>query len=168
MANLSKFSEKGLNKGARVDVDALSDIAQRYVDMRRVIIATAAGQKQTAVFTQNTTVKHNLGPVGIAGTLKAAIISCETLPAGGTLSLWLGAYDASANGEIVLTDALNPEGFTVREGASFVIATTNVALAADDTIELHCSASNDAVGTDAQGVSVTLVWEPTEDTTLTE
>jgi len=168
MANLSKFSEKGLNKGARVDVGALSDRAGYKVESRRVVIATASGQKQTAVFTQNSTVKHNLGPVGVPSTLAAAYVSCETLAAGGTLTWKVVAYDASGDTEIVLTDTLNPEAATVREAAEFTIATTNVALDGLDTVELHCAASDDTVTQDAQGVSVTLVWTPTEETTLTE
>lgn len=168
MANLTKFSERGLNKGARVDVDALSPRSAYKVETRRVVIATAAGQKQTAVFTQNATVKHNLGPVGLPMTLVAAYVSQETKGAGGTLSFGLVAYDASADGEVVLTDTVDPEAATVREAQSMAMATTNVELAADDTVELHAVADNNAVSQDAQGVSVTLVWLPTEETTLTE
>jgi hypothetical protein len=170
MANLAKFSEHGLNKMyRRVDIDALSDRAKRWTETRRVVITTAAGQKQTAVFVINTTTKHNLGPVGQVATLKAAYISAETAPAGGTLDWQLVAYDASANAEVILTDtSTDPETITVREAQAQVLATTNVELAADDTVELHCIASNNAVTQDAQGVSVTLVWQPTEETTLTE
>lgn len=160
--NVTKFSDRGLQYQSGVDVGALTDVARRERDVRRVVITTAAGQKQTAVFTQNATVKHNLGPVGIAGTLKAAFISFEQLPAGGTLSVGLVAYDKSGTAEVILTDTANPEDDTIRTGASLVIAATNVALAADDTVELHCVASDDAVGTPAQGVTVTLVWEPSE------
>lgn len=165
--NVTKFSDRGLPYQSGVDVGALTDVARRERDVRRVVITTAAGQKQTAVFTQNSTVKHNLGPVGIAGTLKAAYISFETLPAGGTLSVGLVAYDASGNAEVVLTDTANPEDDTVREGTALVLATTNVALAADDTVELHCVADNNAVSQDAQGVTVTLIWEPAESSTPT-
>ena len=165
--NVTKLSDRGLQYQSGVDVGALTDVARRERDVRRVVITTAAGQKQTAVFTQNATVKHNLGPVGIAGTLKAAYISFEQLPAGGTLSVGLVAYDASGNAEIVLTDTANPEDDTVREGTALVLATTNVALAADDTIELHCVADDNAVGTAAQGVTVTLIWEPAESSTPT-
>lgn len=168
MPNLTKFSERGIDKyRTRVDIDALSPRAKQFVDVRRVIIATAAGQTQTAVFTQNATVKHNLGPVGLPATLKAAYVSQETLGAGGTISLRVVAYDASANTEINLTDTLNPESGTVREAQTFTIATTNVELAADDTVELHAVADNNAISQDARGVTVTLVWEPTEETTIT-
>ena len=162
MASKAKFSEHGLNHEAAIDVDALSDIARCDVEHRRVVIATAAGQKQTAVFTINSTVKHNLGPVGIAGTLASAIISFETLPVGGTLTVGLVAYDKSGAAEVVLTNTINPEDDTVRTGASWTLAATNVALDADDTLELHCVASNDAVGTDAQGVRVAMTWTPTD------
>lgn len=159
-----KFSEHGLNHEAGIDVAALTDSAKRIVDTRRVVIATAAGQKQTAVFVINSTVKHNLGPIGIAGTLKAAYISFETLPVGGALTVGLVAYDTSGTAEVVLTDTPNPENDTVRTGAAFALAATNVELAADDTIELHCVADNNAVSTDGQGCTVTLVWEPAEST----
>lgn len=167
MANKTAFSERGLPFGSAVDVAALSDVARRERDVRRVVITTAAGQKQTAVFTQNSTVKHNLGPVGLAGTLKAAYISQETLAAGGTLSWKLVAYDASGNAEVDLTSTVNPEAATVREAQTFSLAGTNTALAADDTIELHCVADNSVVSQDAQGVTVTLIWEPTESATPT-
>lgn len=162
MATKAAFSKHGLNPELAVDVAALSDTARRHVTTHRVVIATASGQTQTAVFTQNTTVKHNLGPIGVAGTLKAAYVSQGTLAAGGTLTMQVVAYDSSANAEIVLTDTLNPEAGTVREAQTFTIATTNTALAADDTLELHCAASNDAVSQDARNVIVTCVWEPTE------
>ncbi len=167
MADKVKFSRNGLAYGAAVDVDALSDRASQVADHRRVIIATAAGQKQTAVFTQNATVKHNLGPIGRYATLAAAYVSCETLVAGGALTVGLVAYDASANAEVVLTATLNPEAFTVREGAACTLAATNVALDPDDTLELHCVADNVAVTQDAQGVSVTCLWDPTEATVPT-
>lgn len=162
MANKVKFSTHGLAYGAAVDVDSLSDRARRRTETRRVVITTAAGQKQTAVFTQNSTVKHNLGPVGQPAILVDAYVSAEQAPAGGTLSWHLVAYDASANAEVVLTDTANPETVTVREAQQLAIAATNVALDADDTVELHCTASDDSVGTAAQGVSVTLVWETVE------
>lgn len=157
------LSVRGLNHESAVDVAALSTVAS-YIgpDVRRVVITTAAGQTATAVFTQNATVKHNLGPVGIDATLAQAVISCTQVPAGGTLSVRLVAYDASGNAEVILTDTLDPEALTVREGSAFTLATTNVALAKEDTLELHCVASDDAIGTPAQGVQVACVWVPTE------
>ena len=158
-----KFSRRGLHSESAVDVAALSTIAgYKGPDMRPVVITTAAGQTATAVFTQNATVKHNLGPIGIAATLAAATISFTQVPAGGTLSVQLVAYDASANAEIVLTSTLDPETATAREALTFALAGTNVALAADDTLELHCVADNNAVGTVAQGVRVTCLWAPVE------
>jgi hypothetical protein len=159
------WSKVGLPRGSAVDIDALSTRAAYYgPDVRNVVITTAAGQTATAVFTQNATVKHNLGPVGFAGTLAKAFVSCTQLPAGGTLAVHLVAYDASGNAEIVLTETLNPEALTIREAGEFTLATTNVELAAEDTLELHCVASDDAVGTAAQGVRVTCLWSPTEAT----
>ena len=162
MANKAKFSAHGLNYEAAIDVAALSDVARRERDPRRVVIGAAAGQKQTAVFLQNLTVPHNLGAVGIAGTLKAAHLAMETLPAGGALTVQVAAYDASANAQVILTNTVNPEAATVEKGQAFTLATTNTALAADDTIRLLCTADNSVVSQDAQGVTVTLVWERTE------
>lgn len=159
------FSVRGLNEGSAVNVAALSTVAAyRGPDARSVVITTAAGQTQTAVFTQNATVKHNLGPVGMAGTLAAATISCTQVPAGGTLSWFLVAYDKSGAAEIVLTQSVDPEVATVRTAQTFTLATTNVELAADDTLELHCVADDNAVGTAAQGVRVTCIWTPAEST----
>lgn len=158
------FSKRGLPYEGVVDIDALSLRARYRVERVPVVIASASGQTQTAVFTQNATVKHNLGPVGIPSTLRGAYLSQGTLAAGGTLSCHLVAYDASANAEIVLTETINPEAATAREGLGFAIATTNVALAADDTIELHCTASDDTVTQDGKSLRVTLIWETTEET----
>lgn len=158
----ARFSTTGLHPERAIDVNSLSNIAKRYVDARTVAISTAAGQTATAVFTQNATVKHSLGPVGQAGTLKAAYISQTTLAAGGTLAWHLVAYDASANAEVVLTATLDPEAATVREAQTFTLAATNVALDADDTLELHCVASDAVVSQDARGVRVTMVFEPSE------
>lgn len=166
MANLTKFSERGLNKGARVDIGALSDRASYKVTNHRIVLG--ATEADTAYFTQNETNKHSLGPLGFIGTLVSAHVSSSAVPAGGTLSWGLVAYDASANGEVVLTDTANPESITAREAQALVLATTNVALAADDTVELHCVASNDAVSTDGAQVCVTCVWAPTEETVLTD
>lgn len=156
--------EKQLHPSVVLDSGSASDRLAQKVESRRVVITTAAGQQQTAVFTQNATVKHNLGPVGLYGTLMAAYISCEQAPAGGTLSVALVAYDKSGTAEVTLTSTVNPEALTVRAGTAFTLATTNVALDPDDTIELHCVADNNAIGTPAQGVSVTLVWNPTPTT----
>lgn len=160
--NVTKLSDRGLPWGAGVDADALTLRARMRTVTVPVVISTAAGKTATAVFTQNSTVKHNLGPVGAVATLRAAYISQTTLAAGGTLSWKLVAYDASANGEIVLTTTLDPEAATVREAQTFALDTTNVELAADDTVELHCVADNSAVSQDARGVMVTFVWEISE------
>lgn len=153
----ARFSKYGLNPESAIDLAALSNKAKYITVSRPVIISSAAGATATAVFTQNATVKHALGPVGIAGTVVAAYMSQGTLAAGGTLSAALYAYDASANAEIALTSGLNPEAATVRESQTFTLAGTNTELAADDTFELHCTASDDAVSQDAKSVWVTIV-----------
>lgn len=155
MAYKSKASERDMNPGMRIDVAALSP-ASRYKVVTRPL----------GDFTQNTTTKFSRGPLGFAGTLVAAYESFRTKPAGGALSVTIVAYDASANAEIVLTAALDPEAATVREGQAFTLAATNVALAADDTIEFHCAADNNAVGTQQVDGYVTLVFQPTEDTII--
>lgn len=154
----TKVSERGQNRDLRVDVAALSPVARRQM-VRTVPVGA---------FTQNTTTKFSVGPVGVPATLKAAYYSARTLPIGGALTITIVAYDASADGEVVLTSALNPEvaAQTAREGGAFTLAATNVALAAADTIELHVAADNNAVGTAQVDGYVTLVWEPTEDTTI--
>jgi hypothetical protein len=162
MANKTAFSKRGLPYGAAVDVDALSDRAAWRPITVPVVIATASGQTATAVFTQNTTVKHTLAPVGVPCILRAAAISQTTLAAGGTLSWAIYAYDASADAEIALTSGVDPEAGTVREAQTFTLAGTNVALAAEDTFELHCTADNNTVSQDARGVRVTLWVEPIE------
>lgn len=155
--NCSKFSERALPLYTRVDVAALSPVA------RRVPVRGASG-----AFTQNTTVKTSLGPLGFPGILEAGYFSFTQLPAGGTLQIKIVAYDRSADTEIILTDAADPETGTVREGKAFVLATTNVALDADDTIEVHTIADNNAVGTAAAGGFVGLVFKPTEDTVISD
>ena len=164
--NLSKFSEKGLNSLTKVDIDALSPKAAYKVTNHRVVLG--ASEAAPANFVINTTKKHSLGPIGFIGTLVTAHVSSSAVPAGGTLSWGLVAYDASANGEVILTDTANPESIVAREAQALVLATTNVELAADDTLELHCTADNSTVTTDAAQVCVTCQWLPTETTTLTE
>lgn len=157
-SNRAKFSQHGANSRMRVDVAALSPVARR-----QAVRVIAVGD-----FTQSTTTKYSRGPIGFAGTLKAAYYSARTLPIGGTLSIRVVAYDASANAEINLTDTLNPEAGTAREGAAFTLATTNVALAADDVIELHEIADGSAVSQQVVDGYVTLVFERTEDTAISD
>lgn len=163
--NVTKYSDRGQPWGQGVDADALTLRARQRTVVYPVIISSAAGRTATAMFTQNSTVKHNLGPVGAVATLRAAYISQTTLAAGGTLSWKLVAYDASGNAEVVLTTTLDPEAGTVREAQTFALDTTNVELAADDTLELHCVADNNTVTQDAKGVVVTAVWETSESST---
>lgn len=157
MGSKQKFSVLGLPLETRVDVDATSP-ALRVKGVRGA----------SGAFTQNTTVKTSLGPLGFPGTLTAGYFSFTTLPAGGALQIKIVAYDRSADAEIVLTDAADPETGTVREGKAFVLATTNVALDADDTIEVHTIADNSAVGTPAVGGVVSLVFKPTEDSVISD
>lgn len=155
--NCSKFSEHGQPLFTRVDVAAASPV------LRRENIRGAGG-----AYTQNSTVKTSLGPLGFPGILEAGYFSYTTLPIGGALLVKVVAYDRSADAEIVLTDAIDPETGTVREGKAFVLAATNVALDADDTIEIHTIADNNAVGTAQVGGMYSLVFKPTEDTTISD
>lgn len=151
--NVKEFSKAGLPYHAGVDVGALTRAA-RYQVHRFPIVGTA--------WVQNATTKHNLGALGIAGTIVSAKFSGKTVVAGGTLTGQVVAYDASANAEVVITDAIDPETATAREGLALTLATTNVALAADDTIEFHAVADNSAVTDITEGV-LTLVVDPSED-----
>lgn len=157
MGSKSKFSEHGLPLENRVDVDALSP-ASRY-KVRTLPLGD---------FTQNTTTKFSRGPVGFVGTLVSGYLTFRTVPAGGALSVTVKAYDASANAEVALTAALDPETATAREGLAFTLAATNAELAADDTIEFHVAADNNAVGTQQVDGYVTLVFDPTEDTVISD
>jgi hypothetical protein len=157
-SNRAKFSQQGLNPLARIDQAALSPVARR-----QMVIVAAIG-----AFTQNTTTKFSRGPLGCAATLKAAYASCRTAPAGGTLSVRVVAYDASADAEINLTNTLDPEALTVREATAFALATTNTALSPEDTIEVHSVADNNAVGTAIVDGFVTLVFERTEDSVISD
>lgn len=154
MANKAAFSDKGLPYGAAVDVDALSDVARR-----RALHLTVQG----SAWVQNATTKHNLGTLGMAGIVRGAYLSQGVLVSAGTASGRLVAYNASANAEVNLTDTVNPEAATAREGQAFTLATTNVALAADDTLEFHAIADNNAVS-GGTGVTLTVIFEPTETT----
>lgn len=156
MASKVEFS-KWMPLETRVDVASASPV------LRRKNVRGASG-----AFTQNSTVKTSLGPLGFPGILEAGYFSFTTLPAGGTLQIKIVAYDRSADAEIVLTDPIDPETGTVREGKAFVLAATNVALDADDTIEVHQIADNNAVGTPAAGGFVSLVFKPTEDTVISD
>lgn len=151
--NVKELSKAGLAYQSGVDVGALT-VASRYKPFRFTLAGT--------VWVQNATTKHNLGCLGIAGTVVRAYYSGKTVVAGGTLTGGVVAYDASANAEVVITDTFNPESATAREGFALTIATTNVALAADDTIEFHAVASDSAVTDVTEGVLV-LVVDPAED-----
>ena len=150
--NVTKFSDRGLPYGSGVDLDALT-LSARYTVFRFPIVGTA--------YVQNATTKHNLGCVGVAGTVRGAYWSGKTVVAGGTLTGQLVAYDASGNAEVALTDTFNPESATAREGLALTLATSNVALAADDTVEFHAVASDSAVTDITEGV-LTVIFEPSE------
>ena len=158
MPNMSKYSQREQGLYSRIDQLALSPVARR-----QTVIIVGVG-----AFTQNATTKFSRGPLGFVGTLKAAYMSARTVPAGGALAVIVKAYDASANAEIALCDSFNPEGLTAREGAALTLAATNVELQADDTIEVHSVADDNAVGTAIVDGFVTLVFERTEDTTISD
>jgi hypothetical protein len=156
--NKSKHSQRNQNRGERIDMLALSPVARRQTVLRVPI----------GDFTQSTTNKWSRGALGFAGTLIAAYLSAKTAPVGGVLSTRVVAYDASANAEINLTNTVDPEAVTVREGTAMVLATTNVELAADDTIEIHNIADGSAVSQQQVDGYVTLVFERKEDTTIVD
>lgn len=142
----------------RIDTLALSPVARRQAT--RVI--------PLGDFTQSTTTKYSRGPVGFAGTLKAAYLACRTAPIGGVLSLTLKAYSVSGAAEITLCNSFDPETLVARTGVALTLATTNVALAAADTIEAHETADGSAVSQQIVDGYIILVFEKTEDTTISD
>lgn len=163
MTTRSKASETGWNPNRRLDVAAASPV------VRRKVLKLHAGPRTTP-FTASATVKHNFGALGYAGTVKAAYISTAVLPNIATsATARLVAYDASANAEINITEAFDMEDSTTtlvaREAAAMTLAATNVALAADDTLELHLIAGG-AVTANGTDVVCVVIFEPTEDTTI--
>jgi hypothetical protein len=163
MAIYSKFSERGLNRNSKVDVGALS------IRARRQLFHLRPGPRTTP-FTASSTVKHNFGAIGVPGTVKAVYVSTGVLPNIATsATARLVAYDTSGNAEINLTDTFDVEDTTTalvaREAAAMTLATTNVELAADDTFEVHLVAGG-AVTTNATDLCVTVVFEPSEQTTI--
>jgi hypothetical protein len=163
MATMSKMSERGKNRDLRVDVDSLSPIAARK------IIHLRPGPRTTP-FTASSTVKHNFGAIGQAGTVKAAYLSTGVLPNIATsATARLVAYDTSANAEINITEAFDMEDSTTtlvaREAAAMTLAATNVALAADDTLEVHLIAGG-AITANGTDVALVVVFEPAEDSVI--
>lgn len=157
MANKVPFSTHGLAPSACIDVDSLSSRA-RLIQIRV--------QLPDSTWDLNTTNKHNIGSVGIPGTVRSAYLSQATLVAGGTLTGKIVAWDASANAEVDLTATVNPEAATAREGQALTLAATNFELAADDTLEFHATADNNAV-TDGTDVVIVINFEPAEEATPT-
>ena len=156
MAFATKFSESNLPANTLVDLASLSTRAR----LQQVTIGGLT-------YTQNaTTYAATSYTLPFPGILVAASISAQVVPAGGTLAAIVAAYDESDNAEIILCDSFNPESLTAREGAALTVATTNVALAAGDTITIRGTADNNAVTTQAQGLSVTLTFRVTEETVL--
>ena len=165
MGNKQKFSLLGLPLETRVDVDAASLV------LRRKVFHFRPGPRTTP-FTASATVKHNFGPIGYAGTVKAAYISTGVLPNIATsATARLVAYDTSANAEINLTEAFDVEDTTTtlvaREAAAMTLAATNAALAADDTFEVHLIAGG-AVTTNATDLNVTVIFEASEDSVISD
>jgi hypothetical protein len=152
MADKVPFSTHGLAPSAIVDVDSLSARA-RLIQIRV--------QLPDSTWDINT-----IGSVGIPGTVRSAYLSQATLVAGGTLSGKVVAYDASATAEVDLTDGVNPEAGTARVGQALTLAATNAEIAADDTLEFHATADNNAV-TDGTDVVIVINFEPAEEATPT-
>ena len=161
-ATKAAFSRYGKAPQAIIDADSASDRLAYKILTFPLYYSTAAGAANAGYFVINTTKKHSLGPVGIPGYVRDCYVTFSTIPAGGTLSHKLVAYDASANAEVVLTAAPNPEAATAREGQQLAPTTTNILLAADDNLEYHAVASNDTVTQDAVEVRVTVVFQPVE------
>jgi hypothetical protein len=159
----SRFSQYGLGNGRRVDIAALSPRA------RRRLIHLRPGPRTTP-FTASATVKHNFGAIGMPGIVRAAYLSIGVLPNIATsATARLVAYDKSGNAEVNLTDTFDVEDTTTtlvaREAAAMALATTNVALDADDTFEVHLVAGG-AITANATDLCVTIVFEPTEETNI--
>jgi hypothetical protein len=148
---------KASELGGALGVNGIIDVNAATYALRRKQLRGSAGN-----FTQNSTVKTSLGPLGFQAKLAAAYLSFTTLPVGGTLTVRIVAYDATGNAEVILTDALDAEVGTVREGKPFVLATTNRVLNADDTIEIHTIASDDVVGTQQVGGMVSMLFDPVD------
>jgi hypothetical protein len=156
MASATKFSESNLPANTLVDLASLSTRAR----LQQVTIGGLT-------YTQNaTTYAATSYTLPFPGILVAARISAQVVPAGGTLAAIVAAYDESGNAEIILCNSFDPETLTAREGTALTVATTNVALAAGDTITIRGTADNNAVTTQAQGLSVTLTFRVTEETVL--
>lgn len=150
--NYTAFSESNLPANCLVDTAAMSP-------RNGYKLVTLGG----LTYTQNaTTYAATSFTCPYPMTLKSGYISTQVVPAGGTLAAIVAAYDESGNAEIVLCNSFDPETLTAREGAALTVATTNVTLAAGDTVTIRGTASNDAVTTQAQGLSVTLLFEVTE------
>jgi hypothetical protein len=163
MASKAKASERNWNNGLRMDTAVASPV------LRRKVFRFSPGPRTTP-FTASATVKHNFGAIGYAGIVKAVYLSIGVLPNIATsATARLVAYDTSANAEINLTDTFDVEDSTTtlvaREAAAMTLAGTNVALAADDTFEVHLVAGG-AVTANATDVSVVVVFEATEDTVI--
>ncbi len=154
----AKFSQHGANARCRVDQLALSPVARR-----QTVKGVALGD-----FTQSTTTKYSRGPLGFDGTLKAAYLSARTAPAGGVLSVTVKAFSAVGGTEITLCNSFDPATLTARKGSALVLATTNVALKAADTIEIHETADGSAISQQQVDGHLSLVFERTEDTVIND
>lgn len=163
MASKAKASERNWNNGLRVDTAVASPVLRRKV-------FRLGTNPRTTPFTASSTVKHSCGAIGYAGIVKAAYLSTAVLPNIATsATARLVAYDASANAEINLSEAFDVEDSTTtlvaREAAAMTLAATNVALAADDTFEVHLIAGG-AITTNATDLCVVVIFEATEDTVI--
>jgi hypothetical protein len=153
---LNKISRRGIARNVVVDTRALSDRANTF----QVRIPVGA-------FTQNDTIEAYGGALGVPAKLVRADVGWLVKPAGGTLELQIIAYDSSANAAIVLAEDFNPEdaGVVNRESTTITLAATNVALAAEDTLEVHVIASNDAVSAAGTSGVVVLTFRKLDEAT---
>lgn len=158
-----KMSERDLNFEMAVDVAALSDRAAVRVLTFPLIALAAPNGASAAVFTQNTSTDHVLGPLGISGTIVRAMVSTARVPSLGTGSFSLYAATTDGTTKTLMTNTVDPEAMTANVGATFTIASTT-ARAATDVLFLRCTADNNAVATDASAVKVTVLVVPTDTT----
>lgn len=166
--NVSKFSDAGLPFEARVDILSLTDRAAWRPVTFQVLTGSAPLSENTAVFVQNASTDHVLGPAGIPCYVRAATVSSSRVASlgAGSYSLYVATTDGTT--KTLLTNTVDPEAITANVGSAFTMAATNRLIAATDVFFLRATADNNAVGTDARSVRVTLWLEPQGATTSTK
>jgi len=141
----ASFIGGALGQNGAIDALSLTDAAR----VRRIAVALPSA-------TQNQTTRATMGPLGHRGIVLGAYVSYTTKPAGGTLSVNVETYDASADAAVAL-GTVDPELLTNREGMALTMAVANdtQVLEADDTLDATVVADNNTVT--AAGVGGVLV-----------